>query len=243
MKEVFNMKIWRICIMALCAVMMTMAVAAAQTPQTVYQMRDNSFKLDYAQGKYPSVLAADSILTKVKINTEIEKTVSSFVEDIKARRAKGEDVTGWVSYEMKSAVWNQLAVDSRAGGYIQFTTRPNEQGMFSIVIYCSSMYKGAAHPSTYAYTLTFDEKGNLVTWNDLLAADKASGHNFLTVDNLRKAVLTQAKDKIFSPSEIKIDKFTPAFFVDDAGGIHALFQQYDIAPYAAGFVDVVYPDK
>ncbi len=237
------MKLWRIFAAVFFSFVLMTAVAAAQSPdQITYQMRDYSFKLDCVEGKYPLVAKADSILTKAKINTEIEKTVSAFVEDIKDRKAKGENLTGWVSYEMKSAVWNQMAIDSRDGSYTQFTTRANEQGMFSVVIYLSTMYKGAAHPSTYARALTFDKDGNLVTWEQMLATDKASGRNLLTVDNLRRDVQEQAGDKIFTDPGLKpeIDKFTREFYVDDAGGVHALFQQYDIAPYAAGFIDVVY---
>ena len=237
------MKLWRI-FAAVFSVLVLMTAAAAAQPagQITYQMRDYPFELDCVEGKYPSVAKADNILVKAKINTEIEKTVSSFVEDIKDRQAKGEELNGWVSYEMKSAVWDQMAVDSRAGSHTQFTTRANEQGMFSVVIYLSTMYKGAAHPSTYARALTFDKDGNLVTWDEMLAMDKASGRNLLTLDNLRRDVQEQAGDKLYTDSNLKaqIDEFPKEFYVDDAGGVHALFQQYDIAPYAAGFIDVVY---
>lgn len=240
------MKLWRICICAFSLfILMTAAAAAQPAAQITYQMRDHSFKIDYAEGAYPSVTKADSILTKVKINTAIEKTVSAFVEDIKARRAKGEDLTGWVSYDMKSALWNQLAVDRQDGGYTQFTTRPNEQGMFSVVIYLSTMYKGAAHPSTYARALTFDKNGNLVTWDEMLALDKSSGKNALTLANLRREVQLQAGDKLYTDENLRdeIKAFPKEFFIDDAGSVHALFQQYEIAPYAAGFIDVVYINR
>lgn len=238
------MKLWRtiVCLLSM-LVLMTAAVSAQA--QTQYEMRDNAFKLDYAEGRYPSVIKADSILTKAKINTEIEKMVSAFVEDIKAKRAKGEDVSGWVSYDMKSAVWNQLAVDSRDGGYTQFTTRANEDGMFSVVLYLSTMYKGAAHPSTYARALTFDKDGNLVTWKEMLALDRASGKNALTLTNLRREAELQAGDKLYTDENLRdeIKAFPREFFVDDAGSVHALFQQYEIAPYAAGFIDVVYINR
>ena len=240
------MNLRRICICMLSLfVLMTAAASAQPAEQITYQMRDNSFKIDCAEGTYPSVTKADSILAKIKINTEIEKTVSNFIEDIKDRRAKGEDLTGWVSYEMKSAVWDQVAIDSRAGSYTQFTTRANEDGMFSVVLYLSTMYKGAAHPSTYARALTFDKDGNLVIWEEMLTLDRASGKNALTLANLRREAELQAGDKLYTDENLRdeIKAFPREFFVDDAGSVHALFQQYEIAPYAAGFIDVVYINR
>lgn len=240
------MKLRRICICMLSLfVLMTAAASAQPAEQITYQMRDNSFKIDYAEGKYPSVTKADSILAKIKINTEIEKTVSNFIEDIKDRRAKGEDLSGWVSYEMKSAVWDQQEVKSRAGSHTQFTTRANEDGMFSVVLYLSTMYKGAAHPSTYARALTFDRDGNLVIWEEMLTLDRASGKNALTLPNLRREAELQAGDKLYTDENLRdeIKSFPREFFVDDAGSVHALFQQYEIAPYSAGFIDVVYINR
>ena len=41
------------------------------------------------------------------------------------------------------------------------------------------MYKGAAHPNTYAYGLSFDEQGNLIQFSQVINIDKQSGKIFI----------------------------------------------------------------
>ncbi len=222
----------------LCMVcLMVFSVVGVHAQSSTYQVKENTVNESFLQGKYPEIIKADSVLTKVKINTEIEKTVSKFAEGIRARQAKGEELKGYVGYEIKTPLGESILQSSRRGSYTVNDIKTNDEGLFSILITCSTMYKGAAHPSSYTYGLTFDAEGNLVNLNQVLAKDKS----LYTVDNLKTAVYAQAKDKLYSGDtfSVEINKFPKEFYVDSDDNLHFLFQQYEIAPYAAGVIDIV----
>lgn len=208
----------KIILSTLCIMFILITVANAEAKKTAnyFSLQDNPIKHELAQGSYPSV-DVDNILIKSKINTEIEKVVSNFVEDLRQLHREGDDVTGFVNYDIKA----------------------NTPNVLSMVINCSTMYKGAAHPTTYSYGLSFDSKGNLFILEQLLTADKSSGKNLYTDENLYKAVYVQASDRIYSDDIVPLNiKFPTEFYLDENFNLHVLFQQYEIGPYAAGLIDI-----
>ena len=183
-------------------------------------VQNNALQLEYVTGNYPTIAKADSILIKSKINTELEKVVSDFVEQIK--------------YQNK-----QENIPNSVAGFISYDVKANTDEVFSVVIHCSTMFKGAAHPTTYSYGLTFDHNGNLIHFMDIIQEDKKFGKNIYTEKNLYNAILAQAGDRIFNDSIIPLKAdFPKEFYLDSDKNLHLLFQQYEIAPYAAGLIDI-----
>jgi hypothetical protein len=209
---------WRIFVSAMMMLLLLVGVAGAQEASQGYQIKENQINSEYVEGKYPTV-DVDNILIKSKINSQIEKIVNKYIDYTNQQNTDGYEVTGFVSYDI----------------------RANNQNFFSLTIDCSSMLKDAAHPNTYTYGLTFDNKGNVINFSQIIQEDKMSGKNLYTVNNLTKEVLAQFGDKIYDSNFIplNITAFPKEFYIDDDGNLHVLFQRYEITPYAVGLVDVI----
>ena len=209
---------WRIFVSAMMMLLLLVGVDGAQEASQGYQIKENQINSEYVEGKYPTV-DVDNILIKSKINSQIEKLVNKYIDYTNQQNTDGYEVTGFVSYDI----------------------RANNQNFFSLTIDCSSMLKGAAHPNTYTYGLTFDNKGNVINFSQIIQEDKMSGKNLYTVNNLTKEVLAQFGDKIYDSNFIplNITAFPKEFYIDDDGNLHVLFQRYEITPYAVGLVDVI----
>ena len=63
--------------------------------------------------------------------------------------------------------------------FIGYEIKANSDKIFSVIINCSTMYKGAAHPNTYAYGLSFDEQGNLIQFSQVINIDKQKWKKYL----------------------------------------------------------------
>ena len=204
------------------AVMMLLlvGVAGAQEQTQGYAVQENQIKTEFVEGKYPTV-DADNVLIKSRINSQIEKIVNKYIDYTAKQNKDGYPVTGFVSYDI----------------------RANNANFFSLTIDCSSMPKGAAHPNTYTYRLTFDNEGNVISFNQFIKENQVSGKDkdLYTVSNLTKEVMAQVGDRLYNSDIIPLDitAFPEEFYIDDDGNLHVLFQRYEIAPYAAGLIDVI----
>ena len=96
--------------------------------------------------------------------------------------------------------------------------------------------KNAAHPNSWQRSVAFlTETGARVKWQDMIASedkDKVS----LEAINAKLANHPQSKGFFDQPTIIK--KAPKEYRVDSNGNLHLLFQQYEIAPYAAGIIDL-----
>lgn len=214
------MKLWRIFISTMMICLLLAGIAGAQEAVQGYQIKENEIKTEFVEGKYPTV-DTDNILIKSRINSQIEKIVNNYIDYTNKQNKDGYEVTGFVNYDI----------------------RANNANFFSLTIDCSSMPKGAAHPNTYTYGLTFDNEGNVINFNQFVKENQVSGKDkdLYTVDNLTKEVLAQVGDKLYDSSVIPLDitAFPEQFYIDDDGNLHVLFQRYEIAPYAMGLIDVI----
>ncbi len=102
----------------------------------------------------------------------------------------------------------------------------------SVVLLESIMYEGAAHPLTYVKGVTFDENGKRITLADLKAAMPD-----LTLERLRQETKRQCDERNINMfAENTIDDFPKEFYIGNDGNLYFIFQQYDIAPYVAGWI-------
>ena len=76
--------------------------------------------------------------------------------------------------------------------------------------------------------------GHKVTFEDL----KKKMPN-LTLEELRRQTALQAEaNHLFLFKDYKINKFPKTFYIDKNNHLYFVFQQYAIAPYAAGFITI-----
>ena len=119
----------------------------------------------------------------------------------------------------------------------------NEAGntvILSVVITESNYYKGAAHPSTYCQTLNFNlSSGELMDISYLTEIGEG-----VSVDELKgrlehKLQETAKRGGIYLfPEALPLKKLPENFYWDKNLHVHFIFQHYEVAPYAAGIIDV-----
>ena len=98
------------------------------------------------------------------------------------------------------------------------------------------MPEGAAHPSTTVKGLTFDHNGYRLTRADVLS--RLPAQSSADIQNL---IETQTKARnlpIFEPKDWSIHTWPQEFYIGQDKHIYFIFQQYDIEPYAAGWISI-----
>lgn len=203
---------WKILMGLIMVLLLSMSVTFAQS--NYYEVQEQEITENFIQGKYP-VVQNSNILVKSKINNEINKIVNNFEQDIQEVNNKGTETTGFVGYEVKA----------------------NSENIFSVIINCSTMYKGAAHPNTYSYGLSFDESGNLIQFSQVINEANLQGSDKYSIANLNKAIYEQVGDNLYNFHK-EVEVFPKEFYLDENMDLHVLFQRYEITPYAVGLVDI-----
>lgn len=159
------------------------------------------------------VLTVGTALQRARVNAAVEAEISRFYEDVSARNAIAP-VEGWVAYDV-GMVSRQCV---------------------SLVLYESVMYKGAAHPSTVAVGMTFDKNGNHITRQEVMKnLPEASG------DAIRERIKAEAARRnlfLFPETDWSVTDWPKSFYIGSDGHTYFLFQQYEIAPYAAGIIAI-----
>lgn len=161
--------------------------------------------------KYPEVKTSDAVISG-KINQVIREEIKNFLT---AAREPNPSVTAATSY-----------------------TIPLDNGkILSILLTEYVNYEGAAHPLTFMRALNFDlTKGTLINVADISKYTKKK----ISPKELTKKLKAHAKREDFMLfSDFKeLEKLPENFYFDDKLHLHFLFQQYEVAPYAVGIIDV-----
>ena len=171
---------------------------------------------------YPVVRVANKAVEQ-KINTAIIAEVDRFVTGV-----------------YRNAQTNGYEV---GGIHTSFDIGSNEAGntvILSVIITESCYYKMAAHPSTYQRTLNFNtSSGELMDVSYL--TDVGAG---IPVSELCDRLTQKLKAKAARENLYLFDDALPLkelpkdFYWDKNLHVHFIFQQYEVAPYAAGIIDV-----
>lgn len=171
---------------------------------------------------YPVVHVEDAAVER-KINAAIIAEVDRFLTGI-----------------YRNAQVNNLEV---GGVHTSFDIGSNEAGntvILSIVMTESVYYKMAAHPSTYRRALNFNtSNGELMDVSYL--TDVGAG---VPVSELCDRLTQKLKAKAERENLFLFDDALPLkelpkdFYWDENLHVHFIFQQYEVAPYAVGIIDV-----
>ncbi len=171
---------------------------------------------------YPVVHTGDAAIDD-KINGKIQTEIQSFVKGLHyAAQYDGQRV---------------------AGAYTNYEVACNQAGntvILSLLITESSYFEGAAHPSTYKHALNFNVGSGTLMGLDYLT-DVGEG---VSVDEIKarveRALIRQCERdglKLFDDA-LPLKQLPEYFYWDANLHVHFIFQQYEVAPYAAGIIDV-----
>lgn len=165
--------------------------------------------VDGLDARYP-VWEGGTALQRARVNAAVEAETVRFATKLEKMQAHG-DVDGWVRW-----------MAGRTDG-----------GLVSLVLLESVYPHHAAHPSTSVVGMTFDEKGYRVSREEALR--RAAG------TDVEAAVSQQAAERglaLFPEAWRQQTDWPEQFYVGADGQLYFIFQQYEIAPYAAGWIAI-----
>lgn len=172
--------------------------------------------------KYPVVHVADKKVEQ-KINGAIIAEIDRFLTAV-----------------YRNAQVNDFEV---AGIYTNYEIGSNEAGntiILSVLLTESNYFKGAAHPSTYLRALNFNlSSGEIMGMDYLLEVGEGLREGYLLERLNQKLVEKVEREKLFLfPEALPLKKLPQDFYWDENLHVHFIFQQYEVAPYAVGIIDV-----
>lgn len=171
---------------------------------------------------YPVVHTGDAAVDK-KINTAILAEVDRFVTGV-----------------YRNAQVNNFSVGDIRTRYSVGANQSGGTVILSILMTESYYYNGAAHPSTLRHALNFNVgSGELMDLSYLTDVGAGISESEILTRLERALVKHCEREKIFLfDYALPLKELPKNFFWDKNLHVHFIFQQYDVAPYAAGIIDV-----
>ena len=171
---------------------------------------------------YPVVHTGNEAVEN-KINRKIQEELSSFIKGL----------------HYDAQYYNRKVLDARTS----YEVGSNEAGntvILSIVMTESRYFEGAAHPATWKHVLNFNmSSGNRMGLDYL--TDVGSGISPEEIkDRLERKLREKAeREKLYLfPEALPLKNLPEYFYWDENLHVHFIFQQYEVAPYAMGIIDV-----
>ena len=171
---------------------------------------------------YPFIIVEDHEAEK-KINLEIFCEVERFLAQVKSTSAE----TG--------AKVESVTIDFEVPCNYEF-------GILSVILNEYVYFEKAAHPATYRRALNFNsDSGQRIFANSLteIARDE-NGESSYSPNNLTLKLRAYAKKnniQLFRDFQ-RLTKVPEDFYFDENLHVHFIFQQYEVAPYAAGIIEM-----
>lgn len=174
---------------------------------------------------YPVVFTENPEVSE-KINAEIQREIKNFLFHVNETAADGKEVE---------------EIPIQAVGINFEVPCNNENEILSIILTEYVNYKNAAHPLTYRRALNFNLDSGKRILSDSLSeiAHEEFGESSYSVKNLTRKLKNYAKEnKIFLYQDFQqLTKIPDDFYFDENFHVHFIFQQYEVAPYAAGIIE------
>lgn len=197
----------------LAALLLAAAAAPAQAMMAAVTKHAPGFvgeeqEVGRAKLRYPK-MAEGTALARFRINAAVEGAIAHFQKSI----ATHEDASGWTQ-------WYIGCADSDA---------------VSILIPESLYYDRAAHPMTYVRCLNFDGNGNPISREDILKKVETDPAE------MKNKIFEQTKAReipIFNSSVLDLTEWPKEWYIGNDRTIYFIFQQYEIAPYSSGWIEI-----
>ena len=171
---------------------------------------------------YPVVHTGNEAIDQ-KINVKIKEELMDFIKGI-------HYAAQYDNRKVLDAQMNYKVACNGAGNTV----------ILSLLISKSKYFEGAAHPSSYLHVLNINmSSGNRMGLNYL--TDIGSG---VSVEELkarleRKLQEKAKREKLYLfPEALPLKNLPENFYWDENLHVHFIFQQYEVAPYATGIIDV-----
>ena len=171
---------------------------------------------------YPVVHLADAEVEK-KINRKIQEELTSFIKGLHYA----------VQYD------NRKVLDARTSYEVACNGAGNTV-ILSIVMTESRYFEGAAHPATYKHALNFNTSSGNRMGLDYLT-DIGEGVSVEAIKDRLERKLREHADRegiFLFKDALPLKKLPEYFYWDENLHVHFIFQQYEVAPYAMGIIDV-----
>ncbi len=178
------------------------------------QIQSTDYKGDF-NFVYPTVNTSNTFVNTA-INEKIREEVKNFFDAVKQ---PDTSITATMSYEIPC----------------------DKNNILSIILTEYTYSEGAAHPLTFKRAINFDTRtGKMIKLDDL----KRISREYAKADYSAKGITRKLKDYakregIYLYNDFKeLEKLPENFYFDENFHLHFIFQQYDVAPYAAGIIDL-----
>ena len=201
--------------LTLAFVMMLMSSASAATIETA-NFNGNEKLV------YPVVSTGDAAIDQ-KINRKIQEKLMSFIKGI----------------HYDAQYYDRKVLDARTS-YEVGCNQAGNTVILSIVMTESKYLEGAAHLATWKHALNFNtSSGELMGLNYLTDIGEGVSKEELLGRLEQKLREKIEREKLFLFNDALPLKHLPEdFYWDENLHVHFIFQNYEIAPYAAGIIDV-----
>jgi hypothetical protein len=164
-----------------------------------------------------------------KVNSDsITMQFRSFVDD---QIAEFKDDTSWVN-EVGSASDGALTLD--------ITYRSSNTPTVQNYIFSVSSYTGGAHGMQVRKTFSFDKAGKLLNISNLFS-NGSSGLQTLSALTKKELMKRQGADAKWIDDGAGPTEENYSSFIVTETGVTVLFDQYQVAPYSDGSIDVAIP--
>ena len=180
---------------------------------------DRAFYFGNPDVSYPLVIAKNTD-ANIKINAEIRAELKRFIDGVNKQMIDGQftSVAIGVDYEIPCN---------------------HENGILSIILTEYVNFEGSAHPLTYQRTLNFNSDSGARLTADTLTEIAKKPTDYTPADITQKLRAYSEKNKLpLFPDFQGLTAIPEDFYFDDNLHVHFLFQQYEVAPYAAGIIDL-----
>lgn len=180
---------------------------------------DRAYYLGAPDISYPVVTAKNPAATQ-KINSVIREEVKKILDDANSNIVDGtfNSVTINIDYQIPCN---------------------HENGILSVILNAYVNYENSAHPANFYYGLNFNSDSGVQLLSNTLTEIAKKPTDYTPADITAK-LKKYSLQKGF-PLNLDFKDLTEVpqnFYFDDNLHVHFLFQQYEVAPYAAGIIDL-----
>ena len=197
----------------LCAVMI-LALMILPNICGATQIQSTDYEGDF-QFVYPTVKLSNTFAEN-RINQKIREEVKQLFD---SARQPDISTTATMSYEIMCDKNNILSM------------------ILTEIVYA----KGAAHPSTFKRALNFDTRtGKFISNADWKKISREYTKDEYSAKGITRKLKAYAKENNLALYDDfkELEKLPEDFYFDENFHLHVIFQQYEVAPYAVGIIDL-----